>query len=208
MTDISIEDDTAIDADSSDAGGYGADICARTDDALTQTEGRSADELQPRVQWIRVLGYGVLPAFALLLALVAGYLKWQNGSARETAFARSQSVQAASESTVSMLSYQADTVDRDLTAAADRLTGQFRDSYTSLVKDVVIPGAKQKQISAVARVPAAASVSATENHAVVIVFVDQTIIIGRDAPSSTASRVKVTLDKQNGRWLISQFEPV
>ena len=43
---------------------------------------------------------------------------------------------------------------------------------------MVIPGAKEKQISAVATVPAAASVSAEPNHAVVLVFVNQTVVVG------------------------------
>jgi Mce-associated membrane protein len=53
-----------------------------------------------------------------------------------------------------------------------------------------------------------ASVSATASHAVVLVFVDQTIIVGTDAPTATASSVKVSLDKISGRWLISDFTPV
>jgi Mce-associated membrane protein len=73
---------------------------------------------------------------------------------------------------------------------------------------VVIPGSQQKQISAVATVPAAASVRATESHAVVLLFVNQSVIIGQDAPTSTASSVRVSLDKVGGRWLISQFDPV
>ena len=71
------------------------------------------------------------------------------------------SLQAAKDSTIAMLSYKPDTVEQQLGAARDLLTGDFRDSYTSLTHDVVIPGAKEKQISAVATVPAAASVSAT-----------------------------------------------
>jgi Mce-associated membrane protein len=93
-------------------------------------------------------------------------------------------------------------------AGRDRLTGTFRDAYTSLTNDVVKPGSKQKQISAVAAVPAAASISATENQAVVLVFVNQTIVVGNDAPSSTASSFKVTLEKRGDRWLISGFDPV
>jgi len=73
---------------------------------------------------------------------------------------------------------------------------------------VVIPGAKQKHISAVAKVPAAASVSATPNHAVALLFVDQTVVVGPDQPTDTASSVRVTLDKIGGRWLISGFDPV
>jgi Mce-associated membrane protein len=74
--------------------------------------------------------------------------------------------------------------------------------------DVVIPGAKQKQISAVATVAAVASASAEPNHAVVLVFVNQTVAVGQDAPTDTASSVRVTLDKVGDRWLISKFDPV
>jgi Mce-associated membrane protein len=161
-----------------------------------------------RLRWSRALVYVVLPALALLLAAAAGFLKWQDGSARDAVKARAESVRAATDSTIALLSYKPDTVEKDLDAARGRLTGTFLNAYTSLTHDVVIPGAKQKQISAVATVPAAASTSATENHAVVLLFVNQTVIIGQDAPTSTASSVRVTLDKVAGRWLISQFDPV
>ena len=58
-----------------------------------------------------------------------------------------------------------------------------------------------------ATVPAMASASANSNHAVVLVFVNQTVV-GQDAPTDTASSVRVTLDKVGGRWLISKFDPV
>ncbi|MEM6110531.1 hypothetical protein AAHS21_30585 [Mycobacterium sp. 050272] len=163
---------------------------------------------KPNSRWKWIAARGVLPGLALLLALVAGYLKFQDASMRDSQTARSQSVQAAIESTTTMLSYRPDNVDKALVTAQDRMTGKFKESYAALIHDVVIPGAKQKQISAAATVPAAASVSASEQHAVVVVFVNQTINIGNDPPSSTASSVRVTLEKINGRWLIAQFEPI
>jgi Mce-associated membrane protein len=156
----------------------------------------------------RILAYGILPGLALLLTGAAGYLKFLDGAARNSEVARVQSVQAAIDSTVAMLSYRPDTVEQNLAAARDRMTGSFSDSYASLTNDVVIPGAKQRQISAVATVPAASSVSATPTHAVVLIFVDQTTIIGNDPPTDTASSVKVTLEKVHDRWLISQFDPI
>ena len=48
----------------------------------------------------------------------------------------------------------------------------------------------------------------TANHAVVLVFVNQTVVVGQDTPTDTASRVQVTLDKVGDRWLISKFDPV
>jgi Mce-associated membrane protein len=161
-----------------------------------------------RIQWSKAIAYGILPGLVFLLASAAGYLKWQDGTVREAQAARVESVQAAIDSTVALLSYRPDTVEKDLNAAKSRLTGTFLDAYTKLTHDLVIPGAKQKQISAVATVPAAASTSATPTHAVVLVFVNQTVIVGPSAPTNTASSVKVSLDKVDGRWLISQFDPV
>jgi Mce-associated membrane protein len=180
----------------------------------TATEADEPDRDEPptsstrKDRWSRAIVYSLLPALALLLATGAGFLRWQDGLARDGGGARAESVRAATDSTIALLSYKPDTVEKDLDAARSRLTGSFLNAYTSLTHDMVIPGAKQKQISALATVPAAASVSATENHAVVLVFVNQSVIIGQDSPSSTASSVRVTLDKIGGRWLISQFDPV
>jgi Mce-associated membrane protein len=176
------------------------------------TEAAEPDKPKRKIQWARVFAYGVLPALVLLLAMGAGFLKWMDTTARIDDVTDSKSVareamQAAKDSTVALLSYKPDTVEQQLHAARDLLTGDFRDSYTSLTNDVVIPGAKQKQISAVATVPAVASVSADARHAVVLVFVNQTVVVGQDAPTDTASSVQVTMDKIGDRWLISKFEP-
>lgn len=156
----------------------------------------------------RLFAFGVLPFLVLLLGGAAGYLKWQSGSMRTSQISGVESVAAAKDGTVAMLSYQPDSVEKDLAGARDRLTGTFKDSYTQLTHDVVIPGAKQKHISAVATVPAAASVSAAASHAVALVFVNQTVVVGADPPSATASVVRVTLDKVGDRWLISGFDPI
>ncbi len=165
------------------------------------------DTPRARFGWGRLI-VAALPVSALVLALGVGYLKWLDGKDHESAAAAEQSVRAASESTIAILSYKPETVDQDLKAAADRLTAGFRQQYTQLVTDVVAPGAKQQHITAVATVPAAASVSATGKQAVVLVFVDQTTTIGNDPPTQSTSSVRVTLDKVDGRWLISQFDPV
>lgn len=161
-----------------------------------------------RIRWSRVIAYGLLPALALSLASAAGFLKWRDAAVRDAAVSCTESVRAATDGTIALLSYRPDTVQKELEAARGRLTGAFLNAYTQLTHDVVIPGSKQKQISAVATVPGAASVSAATNHAVVLLFVNQTIIVGQDEPTSTASSVRVTLEKIDGRWLISQFDPV
>ena len=158
------------------------------------------------VNWSRVLVYGLLPGLALLLAMSAGLLKWKDSSIRGIDLARSQSVSAAKDSTVAVLTFRSDTVDRDVAAARERLTGGFLDTYNQRTQQELIPNAKQRRVIATASVPAAASESATANHAVVLLFVTQTVRIG-DAPrADTGSSVRVTLDKIGERWLISDFD--
>ncbi|WP_231978413.1 hypothetical protein [Mycobacterium sp. E3298] len=160
------------------------------------------------IAWSRVVAYAVLPALALLLALGAGYLKWVVASSDDLARVRAESVRAASEDAVALLSYKADSVEKDLAAARERLTGDFKDAYTELTRQVVIPGAKEKHITAVAKVSAAAPVSVTANHAVVLLYVNQTVTIGEGAPTDTQPVIRVALEKVNGRWLVSHFDPV
>ncbi len=130
-------------------------------DAAAEVDEPDHDELpakvRRRIRWPRLIAYGLLPGLALLLASAAGYLKWQDASVRDATVAGTESVQAATDGTIALLSYRPDTVQKDLEAARGRLTGTFLNAYTSLTHDVVIPGAQQKQISAVATVPGAAS---------------------------------------------------
>jgi Mce-associated membrane protein len=189
------------------------DVAESEDASSGDAHSEDAEDVTPparwrRITWSRVLAFAVLPLLAVVIAAGAGFLKWQDAWVRGSKVAGIESVAAAKDSTVALLSYQPDTVERDLRAARDRLTGSFKDSYTQLIQDVVIPGAKKQHISAVAVVPAAASVSATPSHAVALLFVDQTVAVGNDAPTGTSSIVRVTMDKTGGRWLISAFDPI
>jgi Mce-associated membrane protein len=213
-------DEETVNADAKDsAETMSPDIEPTTEDDTTQEESDATEidgtpdepdttQKWRGIAWRPVLAYGLLPGFALLLALTAGYFKWVDQSADGLALARTESVRVASEDAVALLSYKPDSADKDLGAARERLTGDFKDAYTTLTREVVIPGAKEKHISAVAKVNAGASVSATANHAVVLLFVNQTVTIGEGAPTDTQPVIRVTLDKVNGRWLVSRFDPV
>jgi Mce-associated membrane protein len=203
LDDLAERDDLADEAEAADE----ADLLDLEEVESEDDAAKSPVEQTNRFSWTRLLVAG-LPVLALILALGVGYLKWLDGTARESRAAAETSVRAASESTIAILSYKPETVDRDLKAAADRLAEPFRQQYAQLVNDVVAPGAKQQHITALATVPAAASVLATGKHAVVLVFVDQTTTIGNDAPTQSTSSVRVSLERVDGRWLISQFDPV
>lgn len=200
--------------DSSDVGtvGEAADVADRPVEADVSVGDAATDEIPAgaagRSSLLRGLLRSVLPYFAMILAAAAGYLAWQAGSARIAETSAETVVHAAMDSTVAILAYRPDSVEKDLTAATDNLTGKFRDEYTRLINEVVIPGSKEKHISSVVTVPAAAAMSATGSRAEVLVFVNQTILVGDDAPTFTASTVRVTLERIHDQWLISQFEPI
>jgi Mce-associated membrane protein len=189
-----------------------SDGCAEPDDADASSEpadtGPTLTTPRPAITRSRVRTIAIVALVSLALALACGaaYFKYK-ASKDATSNSAAESVRVAKEATVAMLSYTPQTAEATLGAAGDRLTGAFRDSYRTLINDVVIPGAKQKHISATASVPAAASVSATSNHAVVLVFVDQNVVFGTEPPTQTASAVQVTLDKVADHWLISGFDP-
>lgn len=180
------------------------------DTTEVEDEGETAGEPEPKsgVAWTKVFAFGVLPVILVLLVAAVAVLGYLNVDSKRLASAQADAVRAASDSTVTLLSYRPDSVRQQLTDARDLLTGSFKDDYTSLTDSMIIPEAEKQRVSAVATVPRVAPVSTELEHAVVLVFVNQTVVIGDNQPSATLSSVRVTLDKVDGRWLISKFDPV
>jgi Mce-associated membrane protein len=194
---------TAEDLDTADAGNLTITADAGADAGIAAVD----ETVRRRWRYARKAGLAALAVATAVIAGCAGYLKYEVSAAESAQRARGEAVQTAKDAAVAMLSYTpADVVD-SLNAARERLTGAFRESYTSLINDVVIPGAEQKQITATATVPAAAWINASPDTAEVVLFVNQQIIVGDGAPSDTSSVVQVNLVKIDDRWLISGFEP-
>lgn len=181
---------------------------AQAEDAGQESEDLQCRAFKRRISWSRVLAYGALPGLALSLAMAAGYMKWDQSFARSSEIARAESLGVAKDSTVALLAYQYNTVEKTVADSQHRLTAPFKDAYAQLTRNVVIPGARQKHVSVTVTVPDAASVSATPEHAVTLLFVNQSAVAGTDPPIETVSSIRVTLQKINGRWLISGFDPI
>ncbi|WP_330251931.1 h domain protein [Nocardia sp. NBC_00565] len=156
----------------------------------------------------------VLVASALGLVLMAlaaicgitGYKYWNDRKAED---ARTQVVPAAQRTVEAMFTYNFKTVDAELPKAADNLTGGFRDDYLKLIKEAIAPGAKEKELNVQATTQASGVVSAEPAHAVVLLYLNQ-VSTGKDSPqaSISTSRVKVSLDKNDGHWLVSAVTPI
>ncbi|WKG02162.1 hypothetical protein [Mycolicibacterium sp. HK-90] len=165
-------------------------------------------EAQPPVRTgSRVSLPAVLATVALVLAVAAAVLRWQIVSSEASDTARAESVEAARDITVQMLSYETETVAEQLNAVRERLTGNFLGSYTAMINDI-IPAAQAQQIAAVADVPEIAVVSAEPNSAELVLYVNQAVQVGGQMPQRTPSVARATMVKEGDRWLMSEYEPV
>jgi len=134
------------------------------------------------------------------LSLVA--FRIRAGDRVETA--RDQATAAAQSDAVSILSYDYRHLDRDFAAARKTLTGSFARDYRATTSQMVRPGAAQYHVVVKAEVAASSVVSATADRVVVLLFVNQTTTSTRLAgPRVDLNRVRLTLVKVGGSWLVS-----
>ena len=209
----------AVDGDS--AADETADAIAETTASeVDDTEGATGAEIsvEPDLQGAttgtkRRLPWPAIVLAALLVASIAaagGVYWWIYRPDRLTNAASQQRVtDAAREGTVALLSYAPETLDKDLATAKSHLTGEFLKYYSDFTDKIVAPAAKQKGVKTEATVARAAVSEMQPDHAVVLVFVNQvTTSKDRPDPALATSSVLVTMVNQDGRWLISEFNPV
>lgn len=107
------------------------------------------------------------------------------------------------------MSYAPETLDKDLANAKSHLTGEFLKYYSQFTDQIVAPAARQKGVKTEATVARAAVSELHADSAVVLVFVNQvTTSKDRPDPALATSSVVVKLTNTDGRWLISEFNPV
>ncbi|MFE3293448.1 h domain protein [Rhodococcus sp. NPDC059234] len=158
---------------------------------------------------LRIALAAIAGVLVLALAGGVGWLYWGHRQDVATEQARVDAVQAAGDQAKAMLSYDYNKVDDQLAAAADGLTGSFKDDYTKLVQETIAPGAKEKKLTVQVTVQAGAPVSATPDDAVVLLYLNQ-ITTSSDAPeaATTGSRVRMEMHKDGDRWLTARLTPV
>ncbi|MBX7448829.1 twin-arginine translocation pathway signal [Mycolicibacterium sp. 3033] len=185
---------------------------ALADDHSETTEQPSDDaHSAPRRGFIRRYWLGalliVLPVAATAVAAVLYVTQYRPES--QTNQAVSDVIKAASDGTTALLTYSPASVEADTAHAKTLLTGQFLDYYTQFTANVIIPAAKKKEVETGAQVARSGIVEIHPDKAVVLVFVNQTSSSAdRPEPANSASAVRVTMERQQGRWLISSFDPV
>jgi Mce-associated membrane protein len=125
------------------------------------------------------------------------------------AAAAKSAISAASDGAVAVLSYSPETLDHDFDTAKSHLTGDFLKYYNQFTSQIVAPAAKQKSVKTTAVVLRAALSEFHADSATVLLFVNQsTQSKDRPEPTYTSSSVVIVMNKADGKWLISSFNPV
>lgn len=163
---------------------------------------RSAGGLSARVPAIlaTVLAVAIVGlATASVLLGLRVYEKRQAEAAREAAVA------AARQEMVNFLSLDHRTLDRDLDRVLQGATGEFKDmmgSGSSKVQDVM----KEAKSSSEGEVLSAGIISIDKDSAEVLVVADATVRSDNTKkPTSRHYRAQLTLERHDGRWLVSNL---
>ncbi|ULP49057.1 MULTISPECIES: hypothetical protein [Mycolicibacter] len=142
------------------------------------------------------------------LAATVGCGGWLAVQHYQTHLAGEQALEAAEAYVLRLSNIDADNVDRNFADITDGSTGQFRTMHTRSsvrLRQQLI----DNRATARGHVAEAVLKSADRNHAVVVLLVDQAV---RNAdnpePVLDHSRIRMTMDKVDGRWLASKVELV
>ena len=148
----------------------------------------------------------VLAAVCIAIAAVDGLLLLKVQDQRASNDARGDAVTAAKTAVTEILSYDYRTLDRDIATAKADATGPFLAEYSSTASRLL---SQAKQLKAVVQASVASTsvVSASENRVVVLAFVDQaTVKAGDKQTRIDQNRVRMAMQRVNGRWLVAELD--
>ena len=154
-----------------------------------------------------LLGLAAAAVLGLCAAVFLLYQRVEQES--EVDSARQSAIDAARTRLPQLLSYDYHNLDKDLANGRAATTGDFQAKYAELTTKVVAPAAQQQQIVTRTTVAGTSVVSAEPDRVVLLVFLDQVTQTKAD-PSSRieGARVRTTLQRQDGQWLVSELTPV
>jgi len=167
-----------------------------------------AEEVPARSRARRLLPI-VLAALLVVSALAVALLGW--GAYSESRAQRTQdaALAAARDNTTQVLSYNSTTLDADLARSRGLISGGFAAKFEELASGVIVPAVRQQSLSTKATVVRSAVIDAQSDQVRALLFVNQTTTVGgQPAPHNATNQVRVTMTWTNGKWLISDMQPL
>lgn len=145
----------------------------------------------------------------VVLAIGVGVVFVQAQQYRADEQGRGEALKAAKKNLSEVLSYSFRTIDDDVSRAKEHLTGKFADDFSQFADKLIVPNAKSNQITTDVEVVANSSVDVQDDRVVALLFVNQTTNQkGAKEPRIDGSRIRLTMERIDDRWLISELTPV
>jgi Mce-associated membrane protein len=162
---------------------------------------------RPRSLWRVVIAFVAVLALAASTSLAVVYglaLRHKD----DLAAARTAALDAARKDAGYLTSYDYRTVKHDFELVRDNATASFKSDFAH-TSAVLEPTIVSEKAIATGTVTDVAIERATTNSATVLAFVDQQVVTAQgSAPRKLTSRLRMTLVREHGRWLVSAVDLV
>ncbi|MGV9633139.1 hypothetical protein ACWDO0_03055 [Nocardia rhamnosiphila] len=156
------------------------------------------------VALIRKFSIPALVILAVAALAFAGFLGWQLKKESDLDSSARAAADAARAYGVTLTSVDSNSLDHDFTAVLDGATGEFKDMYTrssGQLRQLLM----DNKATGEGTVLDAAVKSATPTKVEVLLFIDQTVTnAAAPDPRVDRSRVSMTMELVDGRWLASR----
>jgi Mce-associated membrane protein len=173
---------------------------------LKGKQGRRDEDKRGRRPWGRYARRSVLPLLLVASLAVSGFLGWKQWQEHQVKLAGQQAQQAAVAYAQVLTSIDSNKVDENFRQVLDGATGEFKDMYTQSsvqLRQLLI----DNKATAHGVVVDSAIQSESTNKVVVLVFIDQTVTNTQAPdPRIDRSRIKMTMEKIDGRWRASKVQ--
>jgi Mce-associated membrane protein len=177
-----------------------------TSDADDDVPGGQTQQERPHRSWVRLALVGVAAAIFAAALGISGFFGWSLWHQRQVDLASQQAQQAAIAYAHTLTSIDSNNVDENFKQVLDGATGEFKDMYTRSsvqLRQLLI----DNKATARSTVVDSAIQSKSKNRVAVLLMVDQTVTnTDHPDPRVDRSRMKITMEKVDGRWLASKVE--
>lgn len=164
------------------------------------------DTADPRDRRLRRLAAATAGTILVAALTCSGFFGWRIYQQRQLESAGRQALQTAIAYAQTLTSIDSSQVDDNFTRVLDGATGEFKDMYTQSsmqLRQLLI----DNRATAHGTVVDSAIQSVSKDRVVVLLMVDQTVTnTAQPDPRVDRSRMKITMDRVDGRWLAGKVE--
>lgn len=203
---VASEDTDEVPADAS------TDAATDEDDEVDEHEGgglptrKRPDTKRAKRSWRWYLRRSALPVLLVAALGISGFLGWRQWQDHQLKVAGEQAQQAAIAYAQVLTSIDSNKVDDNFKQVLDGATGEFKDMYTQSsvkLRQLLI----DNKATAHGVVVDSAIQSESTDKVVVLLFIDQTVTnTAAPDPRIDRSRIKMTMEKVDGRWRASKVQ--